>query len=492
MKRCLWFVLMLLLLLQGTGVSAAEAETTDIRDAIVKIYSVFNQPDYYNPWNMQGPRSSTGSGAVIEGNRILTNAHVVSDVTFLQARRYGDTERYRAHVAYVSHQSDLAVVVVDDPSFFEGITPLSIGGLPETHKEVAVYGFPMGGDTLSITKGVVSRIEHQPYVHSSFGLLAGQIDAAINPGSSGGPVIVDGELVGVIMQGIPSAQSLGYMVPTPIIQHFLDGIASGNYPGFPSLGIIWQRMENPDLRSKHQMQPGQTGVLVNQTYPGSPADGKLLSGDVVLAVDDSTVANDGTVEFRSRERTSMSYVVQQYQVGDTMSVTILRDGDELTIPIELHRPADRNWLVPHEQYETQPRYFIYGGLVFTQLTKNLLQVWGSDWRSIGPTELISFYRNNIPEEEGDEVIVLLRILPDDVNTGYESAAPMVITDVNGQSVRSLQELVQAVEGQEEPFTTFQSGRGQLIVLDRASAEESRERILTSYRIAADRSDDLLP
>ncbi len=198
----------------------------------------------------------------------------------------------------------------------------------------------MGGDALSITEGVVSRIEHQPYAHSSFGLLASQIDAAINPGSSGEPGIVGGELVGVIMQGIPSAQSLGYMVPTPIIRHCLDGIASGNYPGFPSLEIIWQRMANPDLRTEHPMQLGQTGVLVNRTYPSSPADGKLLRGDVVLAVEDFRVANDGTVGFRSRERTSMSYVIQKHQVGGTMSVKILRDGDELTTPIELHTAED--------------------------------------------------------------------------------------------------------------------------------------------------------
>ena len=79
------------------------AIASDISDAIVKVYAVSDPPDYLNPWNMMGPSSVTGSGAVIEGNRILTNAHVVSDLTFIQVRRYGDTQRYPARLLAISH-----------------------------------------------------------------------------------------------------------------------------------------------------------------------------------------------------------------------------------------------------------------------------------------------------------------------------------------------------------------------------------------------------
>jgi len=234
------------------------ALASDISDAIVKVYAVSDPPDYLNPWNMMGPSSVTGSGAIIEGNRILTNAHVVSDLTFLQVRRYGDTQRYPARLLAISHQCDLALITVDDPHFFQGIDPLIIGDLPATNQEVLVYGFPMGGDTLSITKGVVSRIEHQPYVHSSIALLAGQIDAAINPGNSGGPVIVNGKIVGVVMQGIPSSQNIGYMVPAPIIKHFFEDLSDRQLDGFPNLGVCMQYMESPDLREKYAMPENTT------------------------------------------------------------------------------------------------------------------------------------------------------------------------------------------------------------------------------------------
>ncbi|MDD4363752.1 MAG: serine protease [Atribacterota bacterium] len=225
-------MVMLLVLLSNSLLSLAEGE--DIREAIVKVYTVSNSPDYYNPWSMQGPRSSSGSGCIIENNLILTNAHVVSNQTFLQVRKYGDTKRYNAQVVAVSHLTDLALLTVDDPDFFLNEPELSLGELPEIQQEVLVYGFPMGGDMLSITKGVISRIEHQPYVHSSTIFLAGQIDAAINPGNSGGPVIIDNKIVGVVMAGIPSAQNIGYMVPVPVIKHFFQDLEDRRYDGYPS------------------------------------------------------------------------------------------------------------------------------------------------------------------------------------------------------------------------------------------------------------------
>jgi len=225
----------------------------DVREAIVKVYVVSNSPDYYNPWSMRGPQGGSGSGCIIENNLILTNAHVVSDHTFLQVRKYGETERHQAQVIAVSHLTDLALLRVDDPAFFEGEPALSFGELPEIQQEVLVYGFPMGGDMLSITKGIISRVEHQPYVHSSSVFLASQIDAAINPGNSGGPVLINGKIVGVVMQGISSSQNIGYMVPIPVIRHFFDDLKDGTYDGYPSLGVGLQDMENKGLRKYYQM-----------------------------------------------------------------------------------------------------------------------------------------------------------------------------------------------------------------------------------------------
>ena len=464
---------------------------SDISDAIVKVYAVSDSPDYLNPWNMMGPYSVTGSGAIIEGNHILTNAHVVSNLTFLQVRRYGNTQRYPARLLAISHQCDLALLTVDDPNFFRDIDPLPIGELPATNQEVLVYGFPMGGDTLSITKGVVSRIEHQPYVHSSIALLAGQIDAAINPGNSGGPVIVDGKIVGVVMQGIPSSQNIGYMVPAPIIQHFFEDISDGKLDGFPDLGVYTQRMENPDIREKYAMPENTTGVLVNQIVPGSSAEGFIYPGDVILAIDDSPIANDGTVEFRAKERTNLVYMVQNHQIGDDLNIKIMREGKVQNLSVNLNSSYEKNWLIPYEQYETLPTYFIYGGLVFSPLSINLFNIWGSKWFDNAPKELVALLINNIPKVEGEQVVILLRVLPASVNDGYQNFAPWIVKKVNGKEIINMKDLVQTIENDESsPFVILENDTNQQIVLSREKAKQANPQILATYKIKEDRSLDL--
>ena len=476
--------------LLAVGVKPASA-SDPVAEAIVKIYTVRNNPNYFNPWAMRGPSSSTGSGCIIEGNRILTNGHVVSNQTFVEIRRYGESKRYRARVLSVSHASDLALLTVDDPRFFAGVKPLKIGNLPKPQQEVVVYGFPLGGDTLSITKGVISRIEHQVYAHSSANLLAGQIDAAINPGNSGGPVIVDKRVVGVVMQAIPSAENIGYMVPSPIIKHFLDDIKDGSYDGFPSMGIVLQSMDSGDLRRSFKMGEGQSGVLVVKVLKGSPADGKLRPGDVILKVGSMDVANDGTVEFRAKERTSLSYVVQKRQLGEDIKLKVLRDGAVEEIAIKLTRPFWKDWLVPQDEYDKLPTYYIYGGLVISPLTKNYLKTWGRNWYNSAPKPLVALMTNNFPTEDGERVLLVIKVLASGVNQGYHNLTNWVIKKVNGKRVLNMKELVEAVEGGKEPFVVFEGENGQVIVLDRKEVEASKRDVLMKYRIKEDRSRDLM-
>src|SRR5581483_1915504 len=193
-----------------------------LRKSVVKLFTVTRKPDYYQPWSFGYQRTSGGSGCIVEGRRILTNAHVVTNAVFVQALKPGDVKKYTARVEWVSHDEELALLTVDDAGFFDDTLSVQWGGLPFRQDTVRVYGFPIGGNELSITEGVVSRIECITYTHSRRQLLALQTDAAFNPGNSGGPVFMDGKLVGVAFQAHEktTAQSIGYVVPMPVIEHF--------------------------------------------------------------------------------------------------------------------------------------------------------------------------------------------------------------------------------------------------------------------------------
>jgi len=488
-RQCLlvfFFITMSLLFITSSVLGAVQ----DVREAIVKVYVVSNSPDYYNPWSMQGPRGGSGSGCIIENNLILTNAHVVSDHTFLQVRKFGETKRHRAEVVAVSHLTDLALIKVEEPGFFEDEPFLTFGELPDAQQEVLVYGFPMGGDMLSITKGIISRIEHQPYVHSSSMFLAGQIDAAINPGNSGGPVLVDDKIVGVVMQGISSSQNIGYMVPVPIIQHFFDDLKDGIYDGYPSLGASLQDMENQGLREYYQMEKDLSGVLVNKIIPGSPADGNLQADDILLSIGNYEVGNDGTIEFRTHERTQLTYVVQEKQIGENIQMDILRNGEKISLDVNLHRSSQKDRLVSMEQYETLPSFFIYAGLIFCPLSKNLLNIWGPQWYQSAPTELIYYLQNNIPEKEDQQVVVLLKALAADVNEGYQNVKSWVVDTINGEKIWNLSDFVAKVETMQDDYIVLENKWEQKIVIDREIAKDTHQEILEIYRIPFDRSEDL--
>lgn len=465
----------------------ARAADADVKDAIVKIYTYHDVPDYQNPWSRRGTYSSTGSGCIISGKRILSNAHVVSDRTFIQVRRHGEAKRYPARVLSVSHAADLALLTVDDPSFFTDAPALEIGDLPSPQQEVLVYGFPLGGDSMSITKGVVSRVEHQVYAHSSCRFIAAQIDAAINPGNSGGPALVGDRVVGVVMQGISQADNIGYIVPAPVVRHFLDDIEDGRYDGFPSLGVVLQGVENTDLKRKNGLTPDQTGMLIAKTVRGSASDGALRAGDVLLSIEGHPIADDGTVEFRPKERTSLSYYIQEKQVGESLNLEILRDGAVTGVTAALNRRIEEDWLVPMEQYDVQPRYFVYGGLVFCPVTVNLLKSWGNEWYDNAPKDLTALLGNNYLTDERDEVVLLLKILAADINHGYQDFSMWTVDSVDGVPVTGLEQMIGQVEREDAgPFVVFGNKKGQQIVLDRERVKKAQAEIQRTYRIPEDR------
>jgi len=475
------------LMFAGLAVTPAYAER-GLEEAIVKVYAVYSEYDYDMPWQLSGQGRGVGSGCIIRGNRVLTNAHVVADQTFIQVKRAGQAERYNAAVEVVAHECDLALLKVDDPAFFAGVKPLTLGPLPRMRDKVAVYGFPIGGEELSITEGVVSRVEYTQYAHSGAHLLACQIDAAINPGNSGGPVIKDGRIVGIAFQGYIHAQSIGYMVPPPLIDHFLKDSADGRYDGIPGIGIVWQAMENPGLRAHYQMQEKQTGVLIQYVAPGSSAQGIVQAGDVILAIEDKPIANDGTIPFRGTERIQFADAVQDKFMGEAVRCRLLREGEVMEATIPLRTTLGSVRLVPYTQYDTAPTYYIVGGLVFQPLTQNYLRTW--ERMDDVPVHLATYYYYGRQSEERKQVIVLTKVLGDELTVGYDNFKDHVITQVNGKGVSTIQDVVEAIEINEGKYHVITDEWGNQIVLERSKIEATQKLILERYKIKADQSADI--
>jgi S1-C subfamily serine protease len=459
--------------------------------SVVKVLCVSDAPDYEQPWQTHGPTSSFGSGAIIEtrgGLRVLTNAHCVANHVFVEVRRYGNAQKYVAEVEAIGHACDLALLTVPDEEFFHGVSPIPIGRLPRLSDRVSVCGYPIGGERLSITEGIVSRIELVAYAQSNRNLLAVQIDAAINAGNSGGPVVRHGRLVGVAFQALDEAEQIGYMIAPSVVEHFLEDVVDGRVDGFPSLGIAVQPLESRAHRRSLRLPAGNGGVLVTRVDHGGSAAGVLRPGDVLLAVDGVHVASDGTVVLRDGELIEHASVVASRHVGDRMPVTVSRAGQKLDFVVELRAPQG---LVSEERHDVRPSYFVLGGLLFVPLTRDYLKTWGESWWQHAPRELVALYEQGVRTSERQEPVVLQKVLADRVNQGYHDFESQLVESVDGAPVRSLAHLGQLVESGVGPFITIGLADGRSVVIDRAEASERHEAILRRFGVPRDRSGDLL-
>lgn len=472
-----------LLVLTLWGVPALAGDDASMRRATVQIHFVARDPDWSQPWQYARQQSGTGSGVVIDGERILTNAHVVSDSTYLTVRRSGDVKRWPAHVEFVAHDGETALLKVDDPEFFKGITPVVLGDLPQQRDKLAVYGFPTGGTELSITEGVVSRVGAVVYSHSGRKLLTVQTDAAINAGNSGGPVFKDGKLVGIAFQHMvsPGSENIGYVVPVPMIRRFLEDIKDGLYEGIPALGVTFQDMENPSMRRAYGLGEDATGVLITKIQYDSSVWGVLQVGDVLTRLAGTPIGQNGSVTLRGEERVDFGHLIASRQTGTEIEAEIVRERKPLKLKIKLKGLVE---LVPGPRHDVTPSYFILGGFVFMPLSEDFLRAHGG-----GTHRLRSVAGEDVATPERAQVVVLSQVLAHEVNRGFHGWGLLTVGKLNGKAIGSLKDLVSASRQPVDGRQVLEFESGSRAVLDAAAADGAMPEIMKRYGATRDRSPD---
>ncbi|MCL7042490.1 hypothetical protein MKW94_029363 [Papaver nudicaule] len=459
-----------------------------LMDAVVKVFCAHSAPNYSLPWQRLRQYSSTSSGFIISGRKVLTNAHSVEHYTQVKLKKRGSDVKYLAKVLAIGNECDIAMLTVEDDEFWEDVSPIEFGSLPALQDAVAVVGYPIGGDTISVTSGVVSRIQVFPYEQGSTELLGLQIDAAINSGNSGGPAFSDkGKCVGIAFQTSKGedVENMGYVIPTAVVMHFIEDYEKKEkYTGFPTLGFEWQTMENPDLRMSMGMTSDQKGVLVSRIEPTSPEFHVLKPFDVILSFDGIDIANDGTVLFTHGERIGFSYLVSQKHTGDNTVVKIIRDSKIVEVNTKL---ATRTPLIPVNI--EAPSYYIVAGLVFTVVSLPFLNSEKHIQNSI-LMKLLDKYLNGMAQSEDEQLVVISQVLAADINIGYERIANSQVLAFNGNPVRNLKSLAIMVDKCDDEFMKFELDYQKMVVLQTKTAKKASQDILSTYSIPAAMSSDL--
>ena len=461
-------------------------------NAVVKVFATLRRPDPVKPWTKQGPQEVTGSGVVIEGHRILTNAHVVSYASQVQVQGNETGDKVFAKVIAIAHGIDLAVLEVEDKSFFDSRPPLPRASvLPQIKDPVLAYGFPTGGTSLSITKGIVSRIEFVSYNFPVSGLRI-QIDAAINPGNSGGPAVAGDKMIGLAFSTLNNAQNIGYIIPNEEIELFLKDIADGHYDGKPGMYDELQTLENPALRAFLKADASVQGMVVHRPFETTAAY-PLKEWDIITRIADTPIDDEGMVKLGDNLRVDFRYLVQNVAKQGKVPLTVVRAGKSLQI--QLNTPDTRPLMIPPLDGDYPP-YFIYGPMVFSKATLQILPY-------ISPRgSAVSLFLHNPlvtrlgdpPDPDREEIVVVSSpLFPHKLSKGYSNPSGCAIAAINGTRIRNLGHLVAVLRDLKDEFVTFEfeglGGEG--IVFPRAEAIAATEGILDDNDVRAQGSPDML-
>jgi S1-C subfamily serine protease len=487
----------------GASTTATASASTDqdpavsrvVENAVVKVFATMRYPDVSRPWTKEAPTEATGSGVVIEGNRILTNAHVVLYASQIQIQANQEGDKYTATVEAVAPGIDLALLKLEDESFFKAHAPIARADkLPGIKDAVLAYGFPTGGNSLSITKGIVSRIEFVAYNMPVSGLRI-QIDAAINPGNSGGPAVAGDKMIGLAFSTLSNTQNIGYIIPNEEIELFLKDVADGHYDGKPALFDEFQTLENPALRSFLKLDSSVHGIIVHQPLPAN-ASNPLREWDIVTQIAGTPVDDQGMINVDADLRVKFQYYVQKVAKDGKVPLTIVRGGK--TLQVAAPTLNDLQLMIPDLKGDYPP-YFIYGPLVFSKASTLLMAGVGQNagamnHLSAAGSPLVT-ERTKFPDAEHSELVfVSAPLFPHKLSKGYGNPIGSVVYSVNGVRVHDLKQLVALLRDLKDDYVTFEMAQlynSETLVFARKELVAATEDILSDNGVRAQGSPELM-
>jgi S1-C subfamily serine protease len=467
-------ILCLLLLLA----QAAPVRGDGPGDSVVKVYATIRGPDLLRPWAKQNAIESVGSGVVIEGRQILTNAHVLlyASEVFVQGKDGG--EKVEAKVKSIGVGYDLALLTVENPDFFARRPALPRAkSLPKERDTVEVYGYPIGGTNQSVTKGIVSRIDFVPYTTETWGVRV-QIDAALNPGNSGGPALVGDQMIGVAFSRFPLGigANIGYIIPNEEIEAFLKDPA--NKPRLPG---NFQPLQNETIRQKLGLDDKTQGILAHHD------SGPIQKLDVLTHLGPHPLDNQGLVKVTDTLHFNYQYLVPKLARKGKIPATVVRAGKEVKLNVPVSRWDD---FVLSELKGKYPSYFLYGPLVFSPATLNTANQFA---RADISSPLLQRQGEKVRFPGEELVLVACPMLRHKCVRGYNDPVGRVVAEVNGVKVKNLRHLVEVLRDCQDDHVTFAfAGRlGEVLVLARKDMTEVTRQVMDDNSIPRRGSADLV-
>jgi S1-C subfamily serine protease len=469
------------------GDAPAVTATPPKRLSVVRV-NVTNQAyDFGKPWGKRTPVTKQALGAVLEHNRVLVTGEMMSNATFVELELPDGSRKAPAELESVDYEANLALLKCTEPGFLEELVPLQLTSAT-VGDQVAVWQLEANGNLLA-TKGTMTTAEVIRYSMADSSFLIYKVSATLQAreGSYTVPIVKDDRLIGLLARYDSQSSSVD-VIPTPLIEHFLKDAAQPPYKGFPRAGMSFAPMRDPQLRRYAGLhEPG--GVYVTEVTAESGAGrAGLQKGDVIARVDGIAVDQDGNYQDATYGRIAISHLLSvNHYVGDTVKFSIWRKGEAKELAITLSHRSPRDYVSEPYIVDRPPTFYILGGMVFQELSRQYLREWGVDWTKKAPEDLVYMdrYQSELFKEPGRKIVFLSRVLPTDATLGYEDLHFLVVTKINGQEIKRLADVPAALAKMTDGIhkIEFDTDPGE-IFLNAEDIARSDSILTKSYRLPA--------
>ena len=481
MKRLLIFFL----LLAAPAFAFWPFSSSKQAGSVILVNATNQSYDFYRPWSKRPPVQYRGVGVVLPGGRVLTTAEHVANCMYLELEKPGSSEKSSARVEVVDYDCNLALLKADDPAFLAAFKPLDVGE-PKPGDELTIWQLEANGTPL-YTRALLTTAEVSRYPVGDIALLLYQLSVSLQPREGFTfPVVHNGKLVGLLMR-FDSRTQTAEAIPAPVIRHFLKAATlPGGYVGFPRTGLSAAPLRDPQLRRYAGLTDDQSGIYITHVAPDGPAQQAGIDvGDVVTAIDGISIDQDGNyLDARYGKLSARHLFSCERYDGDKLSFSILRQGQPLEVTLKLAWFDPAQSIIEPYTLDKAPRYYILGGLVFQELSRQYLREWGADWTSKAPDRLVycDVYQDELfPNDPRRRIVILSGVLPTPCTVGYEQLNNWIITHLNGVELKDLDDIEDALAQSQDGFHRIRGeGHPGEIIIDAVQARQLEDHLKQTY------------
>ena len=467
---------------------AISSESDELKKSILQIKITTQIPNFMYPWQMKKPNNAEAVGILVDKNKILTLASNLEYYTSIEVRKFSTVQPVPAKPIKIDYESNLALLSIEDENYLEDVIPIEFLDKNDIGKQVSIVQTDNYG-SLQNSKGRITSMDTDTYTLGHTELPFLNINS--NEKLEGmGEIILEKDKPAGILYKFSTQKNSGRGIPGFIINHFLENIESKGSI-FPYKGFRFRPIAEESTREYYGLKKGQEGVLVAEILPYSGADNVLNLNDVILEFGGQKIDSQGYFKHPEYGKQSLSFIANSgfdmgFKKNSKIPIKILREKAEVNVKLSLKPFPYKSIKIPYmHNFNKLPSYILRGGFLFTELTEFLLREWGQNWRARVDKKLIYLADYQKHHEKGGKgrILILLQVLPDEINNGYHNLGLEIIKSIDNKEVNSIKELDKAILDSKEEIVQIELDNGVNIALNKTNLKKADERISKKFNIS---------